>query len=281
MKLWKAHGLGNDYLVWEGVADFLTAERVKALCNRHTGVGADGILEPVSTLDADYGLVIWNPDGTTAEKSGNGLRIFARWLHQEQGASPSFSIAVGGVVVHALIEGETITIDMGQAQFEPEAIPVSEKLWQSTHTFEGGETERLCAVGMGNPHCVVMVSPVVDLDALPWRRWGAELEMDPRFPNRTNVQFAQVVDVHTLRMRIWERGAGETSASGSSSCAVAAVAVKAGWCQSPLRITMPGGVLSVAIDMDFNVRLKGPVVVVGRVELDSAWRKLLVNLESE
>lgn len=281
MKLWKAHGLGNDYLVWEGNAGFLTAERVQALCNRHTGVGSDGILEPVPSPVADFGLVIWNPDGSTAEKSGNGLRIFARWLHQEQGAPKAFSIAVGGAVVQALIEEEVITIDMGQAKFKPETIPCLNRLWESPHTFKNGDTAHLWAVGMGNPHCVVVVPPEVDLDTVPWRLWGAELEQDPRFPNRTNVQIAQVLDSQTLRMRIWERGAGETSASGSSSCAVAAVAVKAGWSHSPLQIRMPGGELTVEIDTDFQIRLKGPVAVVGRFELDSAWRKLLVNLESE
>ena len=123
MKVWKAHGLGNDYLVWEGDEGFLSAERVKTICHRHKGVGSDGILEPMGQNDGVYGVRIWNPDGSVAEKSGNGLRIFAWWLHYERGASSKFKIDTGFGVVDAKFDAEMVSIGMGKALFENEDIP--------------------------------------------------------------------------------------------------------------------------------------------------------------
>lgn len=280
MKVWKAHGLGNDYLVWQGPSDFLTPERVRFICNRHFGVGSDGILEPTQPTDADYDVRIWNPDGSQAEKSGNGLRIFAFWLHHFRGAPLHFTVSTGLDVVNCRIGPDSISIDMGTARFAPESIPCSEPIWQAPHVFKTGHSGLLWAVGMGNPHCVVFVPKDADLDELPWREWGAELEVDRRFPNRTNVQIAQVVDKNTLRIRIWERGAGETSASGSSSCAVAAAAVRMNWCDSPMTLVMTGGELEVAVDPEFSVVLTGPVAVVGTLSLDIDFVKQLMNLEA-
>jgi diaminopimelate epimerase len=149
---------------------------------------------------------------------------------------------------------------MGEATFEPGSIPCTEPLLQSARSV-GGTTLPLTAVGVGNPHCVVFLSD--PLDKLPWRAWGKALECSPWFPNRTNVQFALVVDEHTVEIRIWERGAGETSASGSSACAVAAAAVKLGHCAGQVAVLAPGGRLDVTVGPDFDLVLRGPVTAVG------------------
>ena len=153
MHVWKAHGLGNDYLVWEGKAKELTAARVQKICHRTKGVGSDGILEPCDSAVADFGVRIWNPDGSIAEKSGNGLRIFAHWLHVHQGAPQQFRIDTGSCVVRARIRAEDIAIDMGVAYWEPAEIPSREKVWNTEHVFPE-RSIALYAVGVGNPHCV-------------------------------------------------------------------------------------------------------------------------------
>lgn len=266
MQIWKAHGLGNDYLVWEGKAKELNAQRVQKICHRTKGVGSDGILEPCDSAVADFGVRIWNPDGSIAEKSGNGLRIFAHWLHTYQGAPRVFRIDTGACQVDAEIFTDKIAIDMGMAYWEPSQIPCDKQIWNTEHMFP----ERsiwLYAVGVGNPHCVSFFDADQNLDTLPWKRWGEILERDERFPNRSNVQFAKVLDRGNIEIRIWERGAGETSASGSSSCAVASVAHKLGWVDGDITMHMPGGVLSVQIDKSGEICLVGPVQEVGRTRL--------------
>ncbi len=277
MQVWKAHGLGNDYLVWEGSESFLSIEIVKKLCHRHFGVGGDGLLEPFSSSLARYGVRIWNPDGSIAEKSGNGLRIFAWWLHYCRDAPSSFDIDTGFGVVQARVEGDIVSIEMGKATFVKEEIPCLAPIWQTEQVFPTA-TIALYAVGMGNPHCVSFFPKAVELDSLPWRAWGAQLECDARFPNRTNVQFARIVAPDRIEIRIWERGAGETSASGSSSCAVAAAAFRMGWVRSPVTMEMPGGTLLVELSDDFSVLLKGPVEEIGRTILSERFQESLAGI---
>ena len=222
MQFRKYHGLGNDYLVLE--QGILTPEVVVAVCDRHTGLGADGILEMMPSPKADVGLRIWNPDGSVAEKSGNGLRIFARWLVDCHDAMDDISVELSCGVVRCQVDEEMITVQMGHASFEPADVPCKEEMIFAPLPV-GEVVLPLTAVGVGNPHCVVFLE--TDLDSFPWREWGAELETSPMFPNRTNVQFARVIDAHTIEARVWERGAGETAASGSSACAIAAVEVNA------------------------------------------------------
>jgi diaminopimelate epimerase len=252
MRLWRAHGLGNDYLVLEEGGP-LSATLAARVCHRHTGVGSDGILEPFETSDADYGVRIWNPDGSLAEKSGNGLRIFARWLFDERGASRTFSVHTGHDRVHCEILEADIRVAMGPAQVStPEEIAGHQAI----------------LVDLGNPHCVIFG------DAFPedWRGVGAALETHTRFQNRTNVQFARVTGERRVEIRIWERGAGETSASGSSSCAVAAAAVHSQRLPSgDLEVDMPGGRLWVRVAPNFEVFLRGPVEAVGRIRVDPTW----------
>ena len=267
MQLWKAHGLGNDYLVWEGKAKQLTSQRVQKICHRTQGVGSDGILEPCDSVVADFGVRIWNPDGSIAEKSGNGLRIFAHWLHYHQGAPKIFRIDTGDCVVQAHILETDISIDMGVAYWKSSQIPTVQQVWGTKHVFDD-QTIVLYAVGVGNPHCVSFFDADQNLDTLPWKDWGAALEDDIRFPNRTNVQFAKVLDRKNIEIRIWERGAGETSASGSSSCAVASVAHKLDWVDGDITMHMPGGILSVQISQQGDIFLIGPVEEIGRILLN-------------
>jgi diaminopimelate epimerase len=270
VKLYKAHGLGNDYLVLEDGAA-LDAGLVVALCDRHRGVGGDGILEPFAAGNAaDFGVRIWNPDGSLAEKSGNGLRIFARWLVSERGAPPRFSLWTGSCRVVCDVEADAIRVDMGDASFEPADVPV-----QAEQPLIDGElalSDRVLsvtAVGIGNPHCVIFRQE--PLESLPFLEWGAEIERHPRFPNRTNVQLARVLDRSTVEILIWERGAGVTLASGSSSCAVAAAGVRTGRLDpGRIEVRMPGGTLFVTV-AGASLRLEGPVELVARIEVDSGW----------
>ena len=187
MRLIRHHGLGNDYLVLES-GPSLTPDLVRAICDRHTGVGSDGILEPVRpSLDgADHTVRIWNPDGSIAEKSGNGIRIFARWA--AQGPSETMSIHTTFDLVHAWVTGDDVRVEMGRARFGASEIPaLNSRIDQPIP-----EVERpVVAVGVGNPHCVTFI------DAFPedWAALGARIEVHPWFPNRTNVQFARVIDV--------------------------------------------------------------------------------------
>ena len=259
MKLRKYHGLGNDYLVLEesgGVE--LTPALVRAICHRNKGVGGDGILELRPSEVAEYGLRIHNPDGSIAEKSGNGLRIFARWLERERGAPSSFGVEVpAGVARCEVLSDELIRVQMGRATFEPSLIPVvgdGELVAEPHATLPLAFT----AVGVGNPHCVVVVER--PFDELPWREWGAALEVDPLFPNRVNVQFVRVVDRRAIELRIWERGAGETLASGSSASACVAACLKRELVDpGVVEARMEGGVLTIEIDDEYNIDLTGPV----------------------
>jgi diaminopimelate epimerase len=269
MILRKYHGLGNDYLVLEEAGGLaLNPALVRRICDRHRGPGGDGVLEPRPGDGADYGLRIWNPDGSTAEKSGNGLRIFARWLVDTQGAPEAHTVSLPGGVVRCFVGPTEITIEMGRARFEASEVPCTQRLSQAPVDICGTRL-RLNAVGMGNPHCVVFCDG--PLDALPWRDWGRTLEVHALFPNRTNVQFVRVLSRSRVAARIWERGAGETQASGSSSCAIAAAAVRLGLCDSSVEIEMPGGVLHVAVGSDWAITLRGPVAEIGQITLDLGW----------
>lgn len=264
MRLFKAHGLGNDYLVLE-TSDPMDPALVRALCDRHRGVGADGILEPRASALAEHGVRIWNPDGSTAEKSGNGLRILAWWLSAVRDAGRAFTVEVEGNVVGCEVDDAMVDVEMGRARIhDPDRTFVVD-----------GQALRAVTLDVGNPHCVVLGE--ADPDSLPWRRWGEALERDPAFPNRTNVQIARVRQDSqgrgALDVRIWERGAGPTLASGSSACAAAVAAVITGrLAPGRIEIRMPGGSLEVTVRPDLTVRLRGPVAPVGRFELDPRWR---------
>lgn len=249
----KSHGLGNDYLVVDpGRLSFeLTPEAVRLICHRHFGVGSDGILAVAPPREADFGVRIFNPDGSEAEKSGNGVRIFAKFLRDHGYAQQDrFTLfTLGGVVAVELVweQGRVaqVAAEMGRASFDPlEALEVD------------GERFAVTSLSVGNPHCVIVVP---DLEQVDIHRLGPQIEQHPAFPNRTNVQFAQVVSRREVRILIWERGAGYTLASGSSSCAVAAACHRLGLVEPEVTISMPGGQLQIAIAEDGMIRMRGPV----------------------
>ena len=264
MRVFKAHGLGNDYLVLES-GEPLNSARIRWLCDRHQGVGSDGLLEPFASTEADRGVRIWNPDGSRAEKSGNGLRIFAHWCARN-GAGSAFKVDTGfGIVACRVLGSDRIEVEMGQATVAPEAIGLQQSTAWVDHplALSTGDVRPATAVSVGNPHCVLFTT-ANDLDAEPWRSWGASLEVDPRFRNRTNVQLARVVGPGQLELRIHERGAGPTLASGSSSCAAVAAAVLTERSPPGLHeVIMPGGKLQVSCRKDLHLTLTGPVSEVG------------------
>lgn len=255
------HALGNDYIVLSQDPG-LTPSQVRSLCDRHRGLGGDGVLVPAPPIgDIDFALRIFNPDGSEAQISGNGLRIFARYL-QDQGLVRAHSFAIwtlaGRTLAHINSTDGSVSLELGQASFDSSRIPVAgarREVLQETIEV-GGTTLRFSAVSVGNPHAVVLKESVSAEDA---KRWGPLLERHPLFPNGTNVQFVQVLDHQNLRLEIWERGAGQTLGSGSSSAAAAAVARRLGLCVAQVTVHMPGGNLSVAISDDFIITLTGPV----------------------
>lgn len=263
----KSHGLGNDYIVLnqENTNFELSEKAIVRICDVHYGIGSDGILLKVPSSKADFGLRILNPDGSEAEKSGNGLRIFAKYLFDYKFTiEEKFSIETpGGIVQAEVVEAEnekakTIKVDMGKAIFESAKIPVNceniECLDETLH-LEYQDYQINC-VSVGNPHCVILKD---ELDEKEIKIFGPQIEKNPMFPNRINVQFAKVISPTVVEAMIWERGAGWTLASGSSSCAVAAVMVKRGLTERKLTIKMPGGNLAIEINEDWEIRMTGEV----------------------
>jgi len=264
----KGHGLGNDYVVM-AQADLktpLAPKAIQRICDRNWGVGGDGILLMVPTGRADFGVRIFNPDGSEAEKSGNGLRIFAKYLLDHGHAkTPTFTVDTKGGVVECqcrVRDGRVdfVSVEMGRATFRAPDIPMNgpdRDVVGVPLQLGDGTALTVTAVSVGNPHCVTFVE---QLDEAAARRLGPLLENHPAFPNRTNVQFARVVGRDAVDILIWERGAGFTLASGSSSCGAAAAAVRNGRCDpGRVRVRMPGGELIVEVRPDWSLLLEGPV----------------------
>jgi diaminopimelate epimerase len=266
----RSHGLGNDYLVMDpSVLTFdLTPDNIVRLCARNTGVGSDGILALAKSQTTLAKLRIFNPDGSEAEKSGNGLRIFCKFLYEHgYTQKASFEIETAGGVVQAKLhlaagKAAAVTVEMGKASFDAKTIPVlgfeGEVLEKSLALEQAGRKLKVTCVSVGNPHCVVFFDDLKLAEA-EIQTLGPMLERHPSFPNRTNVQFAKIDNDREVSIRIWERGAGYTLASGSSSCAVAAACVKTGRTGRDLTIHMPGGDLSLTVGEDFSLTMKGPV----------------------
>ena len=259
MQFSKWHGLGNDYLLVERaeLALPLTPERVQKICDYHFGVGSDGIVEVLTTNGDGAEVVIWNPDGSTAELSGNGTRIAARWLARRDGLD-RVRIQVGPrEVVATMRGGKQVETEMGTVEVgKQEALQV------------GGKEYEMVPVSVGNPHAVIRYSPEHD----EFLRLGPAVETHERFPERTNVQFVSVDGPHDVTASVWERGAGETLSSGTSSVAVASAAVRQGWCESPVTVHLEGGDLLVALDSDYNARLTGPAEEICTVELSEEFQ---------
>ena len=275
----KGHGLGNDYIVMEErhLPAPLSGRQIEKICDRNWGVGSDGILLLVPAwAGADFGLRIFNPDGSEAEKSGNGLRIFAKYLADHGHAKADvFTIDTKGGRVECRCHRANgrvneVTVEMGRCTFVRPEIPMQGSGEAVTVPLQvGGESLTVTAVSVGNPHCVVFTDT---LDEATVRRLGPQIETHPAFPNRTNVQFARAASRSAVDIMIWERGAGWTLASGSSSSAVACAAVKNGLCDhGAVTVRMPGGTLHIDVRPDWSIRLQGPVEEVYRGQLTAEF----------
>ena len=266
----KGHGLGNDYIALDpaelDVA--LTPRRIRAICDRHRGLGSDGILALAPSRRADFGVRIYNPDGSEAEKSGNGLRILARYLYATRRTRRRrFTVETkGGVVAIELhVDGSgyasAATVEMGSATFRPSALPcrlqVEELIQQPVRA--AGHDLRFTGVSVGNPHCVLFRDRGPQWTREELLTLGPALESHEIFPRRTNVQLATPIGPRSLHILIWERGAGETLASGSSSCAAAAAAVRLGRVQAPVAVKAEGGTLHIDVDEGYALTMRGAV----------------------
>ena len=310
MRFWKGQALGNDYIVVDGRGEGPPAHGViRAMCDRHRGVGGDGIL--VAGEGDPVGLRIFNPDGTEAEKSGNGLRIFGAWLQVtgQAGAEP-FQVRLPGETIEMQVEGEgapgfvMIRVAMGRASFRAgdvhfTAAPAADEVMGAVLSLrargadeergageerganeerragaEGVEEVGIHLVSMGNPHCVVFREALSEADL---RRLGPRIQAQPEFSEGVNVQLARVVTPGRIEAMIWERGAGETLASGSSACAVAAAARRSGRAHGDeFVVSMPGGEVEVSFTPEYDVRLRGEAGIVYegtvREQVLEGWR---------
>jgi len=267
----KSHALGNDYVVLDErqLSRRLTPDAVRRICDIHYGIGSDGILLLTPGEGADFGVRIFNPDGGEAEKSGNGLRILAKFLYDHGYTDKAeFTVSTLGGTARAKLHLEAgqvaaITMDMGRATFVSSEIPVAGPRREMVKEPLEVNSRRLSVtcVSVGNPHCVIFTDRLVVDEVM---ELGPKIEHHPSFPNRINVQFAKVQGRDRVSILIWERGAGYTLASGTSSCAVAAASVKNGLTDRRVTIESPGGELTVSVAESWNLTLTGPASEIAR-----------------
>jgi diaminopimelate epimerase len=282
----KYQASGNDYVVLDpnDWPEPPSPELLRKICDRHCGIGADGVLWGPLAPTEPFALRLFNPDGSEFEKSGNGLSIFARYLWDRGIPSgPYFTMSTpGGPVTADILDaaGSKIGLEMGRISFDSQQIPVSgpqREVLREPVTLDDREIE-ITAVTIGNPHCVIFADDLPECDPVERGKpgdllarmaqdLGPVLEHHPLFPKRANVQIVRVLDRHTLRVAVWERGAGYTLASGTSSCAAAGAAIRLARCDSPITVQMPGGSLHVQIAEDWSARIECPVVPVFAGEL--------------
>ncbi|CAD5375831.1 diaminopimelate epimerase [Pseudomonas sp. OF001] len=249
LRFTKMHGLGNDFMVLDLVTQHahIQPKHVRQWGDRHTGVGFDQLLivEPPSRPDVDFRYRIFNADGSEVEQCGNGARCFARFvLDKRLTAKKRIRVETKNSVIELNVRSDgQITVDMGAPRLAPAEIPfVAPEAAIAYEVEVDGRTLELAAVSMGNPHGVLRVDNV---DTAPVHQLGPQLETHPRFPQKANIGFLQVVDAHHARLRVWERGCGETQACGTGACAAAVAGIRQGWLQSPVQISLPGGSLSI------------------------------------
>ncbi|RDE49225.1 MAG: diaminopimelate epimerase [Candidatus Accumulibacter meliphilus] len=269
----KMHGLGNDFVVLDGIrqAIELTPAQLRLLADRHFGVGCDQILlvEAARQPGVDFRYRIFNADGGEVEQCGNGARCFVRFVH-EQGLSTRREIRVetmGGVIVPRLEDDGMVSVDMGEPILAPAKIPfisASNDVLQTLRIAD--HAIAITAVGMGNPHAVQLVE---DVDTAAVEQQGPLLERHPCFPQRVNAGFMQVVERQAIRLRVFERGAGETLACGTGACAAVVAGISRGLLDSPVRVEMPGGRLSITWNGPGTpVLMTGPAVTVFKGEIE-------------
>jgi len=274
LKFSKMHGLGNDFVVLDGVRQplTLTPAQIRHLADRHFGVGCDQILlvEKASGPELDFRYRIFNADGGEVEQCGNGARCFVHFV-REQGLTGKNEIRVetmSGVISPRLEADGNVTVDMGLPVFEPEKIPFISPTTDLVQTLRVGDEEvAITAVSMGNPHAVQVVA---DVDAAPLAAQGPLIESHPRFPQRVNAGFMQIAGRQAIRLRVFERGAGETLSCGTGACAAVVTGIARGLLDSPVRVSTRGGDLTIAWGgIGTTVLMSGPACTVftGEIEL--------------
>lgn len=273
LKFTKMHGAGNDFVVLDGVRQkiVLSPEQLRLLADRHFGVGCDQILivEKAESKEADFRYRIYNSDGGEVEQCGNGARCFMRFVHDQKLTSKREIVVEtrGGLISPRLEQDGRVMVNMGAPVFEPALIPfdggsgaVSEPL------VVAGESLTISALSMGNPHAVQVAD---DVERAPVERLGPQIEHHPRFPKRVNAGFMQVMDRHSIRLRVYERGAGETLSCGTGACAAAVAGIRRGLLDSPVSVATRGGVLTVSWDgAGQPVRMIGPAITVFTGEIN-------------
>ena len=271
----KMHGLGNDFIVFEAAADAPLPDAAlwRRLADRHTGIGFDQafVVLPPRSAGTDAYWRIFNADGGEVEQCGNGARCFVRFVH-DRGLTDKAEIRVetrSGIIAPRLRADGLVTVDMGVPELAPAKIPfVSDSDAVVQPLQVGDDTVAITVVSMGNPHAVQVVA---DVDAAPVREQGAAIERHERFPARVNAGFLQVVDAHEVRLRVFERGAGETLACGTGACAAVVAGILRGLLETPVRVHTRGGELEIAWDGPGTpVRMTGPAVTVFEGEMELA-----------
>ena len=245
----KMHGLGNDFIVIEALQKKFhgSPEQIRQLADRHFGIGFDQLLlvEPPVSEDMDFSYRIFNADGDEVEQCGNGARCFARFVY-DRGLTEKTEIRVGtlsGIIIPRILDDGRVRVDMGVPDFEPERIPFITDKRQHTYSLAlANDVVEIAAVSMGNPHAVQIVDNV---DSAPVTQTGPEIEHHPLFPQRVNAGYMEVIDRQTIRLRVWERGSGETMACGTGACAAVVTGIDQGLLDSPVEVSLPGGKLDI------------------------------------
>ncbi len=263
----KMHGLGNDFVVVDATREpfELTPGQIRALADRHFGVGCDQVLvvERPTRANVDFRYRIFNADGGEVEQCGNGARCFVEFV-RERGLTAKREIRVetaGGIISPRLEDDGEVTVDMGEPRFAAADVPFAGGSGGATDALDvDGKVRTISALSMGNPHAVQVVD---DVDTAPVTTEGPRIEHHPRFPKRVNAGYMQVVDRATIRLRVWERGAGETLACGTGACAAVVAGIRRGLLASPVRVQVRGGALTIAWDGEGRpVRMKGAAATV-------------------
>ncbi|KGD62503.1 diaminopimelate epimerase [Alcanivorax jadensis T9] len=281
LRFTKMHGLGNDFMVIDGISQSLpetgvpfSADEIRRLGDRHFGVGFDQLLivQPARSADADFRYRILNADGSEVSQCGNGARCFARFV-RDHGLTDKAEIVVetaDGQMTLTVTDDEQVTVDMGAPRWAPEAIPLIAKGEQDTYFLVAGNNAyEVGAVGLGNPHCTLLVENV---DTAPVDTVGPLLESHEQFPERVNVAFMQIVSRNEIRLRVYERGAGETLACGSGACAAVVIGQRRGFLDQDVTVHLPGGTLQIRYTGQGGIRMTGPAshVYDGSIDVTSA-----------
>ncbi|MXS17822.1 diaminopimelate epimerase [Pseudomonas oryzihabitans] len=252
LRFTKMHGLGNDFMVLDLISQHahIQPKHVRLWGDRNTGVGFDQLLivETPTTPDVDFRYRIFNADGSEVEQCGNGARCFARFVFDKRlTVKKQIRVETKSGIIELHLKGDgQVRVDMGAPRLQTAEIPFIAEAETLSHAVQvDGETVELAVVSMGNPHGVLRVA---DVDQAPVLTLGPKLECHPRFPQKANIGFLQIIDAQRARLRVWERGVGETRACGTGACAAAVAGIRQGWLKSPVSIELPGGLLNIEWD---------------------------------